>query len=50
MELQSYKYLASCLKTAQVKYKKYYKKANNTVAYYIAIVLNPTLKILQFEQ
>ena len=50
VESQSYKYLAGCLKAAQAKCEKYYKKANETAAYYTAIVLNPTLKMLWFEQ
>ena len=45
---QGYRYLAAYAEAAWQKYKKYYVKANNTGAYYIAIVLNLTLKIQWF--
>ena len=48
-EAQNYKYLAGCLEAVQVKYKKYYIKADNIAAYYAVIILNPTLKIQQFK-
>ena len=50
IESQSYKYLASYSEAAQLKCEKYYKKADKSAAYYTAIVLNPTLKMLQFKQ
>ena len=50
IESQSYKYLAGCSEAAWLKCEKYYKKADESAAYYAAIVLNPTLKMLWFEQ
>ena len=49
-EAQSYKYLAGRAEAAWAKCEKYYKKADDTAAYYAAIVLNPTLKMKWFEQ
>lgn len=49
-EAQSYKYLAGRAEAAWTKCEKYYKKADDTGAYYAAIVLNPTLKMKWFEQ
>ena len=47
-QVQGYCYLATCTETAWKKYKKYYIKADDTGVYYIAIILNPTLKIQWF--
>ena len=49
-DIKTYTYLAGCTEAAQAKYKKYYLKADDTAAYYTAIILNPTLKISQFKQ
>ena len=48
-EAQDYRYLAACAEAAWQKYEKYYVKADNTAAYYAAIVLNPTLKMQWFH-
>jgi len=45
---QGYRYLAAYAEAAWQKYKKYYVKADNTGAYYTAIILNPTLKMQWF--
>jgi hypothetical protein len=47
-KIQSYYYLAACAKAAWQKYKKYYIKADDTAAYYAAIIFNPTLKMQWF--
>ena len=47
-EVQSYRYLAACAEAAWQKCEKYYIKADNTAAYYTAIILNPTLKMQWF--
>ena len=48
-DAQAYQYLADCSEAAWEKGNKYYNKADDTAAYYAAIVLNPTLKMQWFE-
>ena len=47
---QNYKLLSGCASAAQEKYKKYFKKADKTPAYYAAIIINPMLKMEWFYQ
>ena len=48
-ELHNYKYLAACAEASWRKCEKYYLKVDNTSAYYVEIVLNPTLKMQWFH-
>ena len=48
-EVQGYCYLAACAEAAWQKCEKYYVKADDTAAYYIAIVLNLMLKMQWFH-
>lgn len=48
-ESQNYKQLAGCSEAAWQKCEKYYCKADDTSAYYAAIVLNPILKMQWFQ-
>lgn len=43
-------WLAGCAEQAWEKCEKYYKKADESAAYYAAVVLNPELKYAWFEQ
>lgn len=47
-QARNFHYLASCAEEAWQKAEKYYNKADETAAYYAAIVLNPTLKMQWF--
>jgi len=49
-EAATYKYLAGCSEAAWQKCEKYFIKADDTAAYYTAIVLNPTLKMQWFTK
>ena len=45
-----YTFLAGCAEQAWLKCEKYYKKEDESPAYYAAILLNPQLKYAWFEQ
>ena len=45
-----YKWLAGAVDVAWAKCTKYYNMADQTAAYYVAIIMNPTLKTIWFQQ
>lgn len=48
-QAKNFQYLAGCAEEAWQKAEKYYKLADQTAAYYAAIVLDPTLKMQWFK-
>jgi hypothetical protein len=49
-DLPEYKWLAGAADVSWAKCNKYYNMADQTAAYYLAIIMNPTLKTAWFQQ
>jgi hypothetical protein len=49
-DMPEYKWLAGAADVSWAKCNKYYNMADQTAAYYLAIIMNPTLKTAWFQQ